>query len=160
MSLKSTTFDLYCIEKKSRIEPIQRMGRDNRKNNRGGRGHSHKKNKNKDKDQKTTKRKTLADHIYYVGSAKQASDYVTVTNFIVNHVRRTFDKGDDIARALEDEVTYDLDQFAPTLRTSTKTEATKDRLKEACSINKSLSALGKVIRELALKSSKKKKLVV
>lgn len=38
-----------------------------------------------------------------------------------------------------------------------KTEATKDRLREACSINKSLSALGKVIRELAHVGSSKKK---
>ena len=93
------------------------MGQDNGKNNRGRRGPSHKKNKNKDQ-KNTPKRKTLADHIYHVGSAKQASDYVTVTNFIVNYVRRTFDKGDDIARALEDEATYDLDQFAPTLQVS------------------------------------------
>ena len=75
------------------------MGRDNRKSNRGGRGRSHKKNKNKDQ-KNTPKRKMLADHIYHVGSAKQASDYMTVTNFIINYMRRTFDKGNDIARAL------------------------------------------------------------
>ena len=41
-----------------------------------------------------------------------------------------------------------------------KTEATKDRLKEACSINTSLSALGKVIRELCMMSNDKKKKIV
>ena len=113
------------------------MGRDNRKNNCGGRGPAH--NKNKNKDQKNTpKRKTLADHIYHVGSAKQASDYVTVTNCIVSYVRRTFDKGNDITRALEDEATYDLDQFAPTLRTSTKTEATETEKAEKARENRQI----------------------
>lgn len=41
-----------------------------------------------------------------------------------------------------------------------KTDAKSDRLKEACSINKSLSELGNVISQLFLKATKKPKLVV
>lgn len=41
-----------------------------------------------------------------------------------------------------------------------KTAAKKTRLKEACSINKSLSELGNVISQLYKKATKKKKIVV
>ena len=107
------------------------MGREsnNRRGNKGGRGNRNFKKKSKDSKSSSTKakRKTLADHIYYVGSAKQASDYVTVTNYIINHIRRTFDKGNDIATALEEEREIDLTVYVPTLKEST---AGKDEDKE------------------------------
>ena len=78
------------------------FGRGHRGSNQGGRGghrsngHSSRKNNN------TTKPKTrLEDHIYHVGSAQQASDYVTNTNFIVNYIKKTYDMGGDIGQALE-----------------------------------------------------------
>ena len=46
-------------------------------------------------------RKTVADHIYAIGSDKQASDYSVITAFIVNHIRKTFEYGDGIGDALE-----------------------------------------------------------
>jgi hypothetical protein len=39
-------------------------------------------NKNNNKPLK----KTLSDHIYYLGSAKQAADYDTTMDFIINHL--------------------------------------------------------------------------
>ena len=48
-----------------------------------------------------TRTKTLADHIYEIGSAKQASDFVTNTNFILNHIRITFPDPEYIVHALE-----------------------------------------------------------
>ena len=37
----------------------------------------------------------------HVGSAQQASEYITVTHYLINHIRKEFDKGGDIAKALE-----------------------------------------------------------
>ena len=98
------------------------MGQDNQKSNRSGRGWGKSKKKSNKKDNKTPKRKNLSDHIYHVGSAKQASDFVTVTNFIINYVRRTFNKGNGIATALEQEKELDLDSLAPTLKVSTEAD--------------------------------------
>ena len=65
----------------------------------------------------------MGDYVYHIGSAKQASDYVTVTNYIINYIRRTLPKGKDIARALETEMELDLDSLAPVMKVSTKTDA-------------------------------------
>ena len=48
-----------------------------------------------------TVRKILADHVYSIGSAKQASDYSVITQFIINYIRKSFEFGDDIGDALE-----------------------------------------------------------
>ena len=48
-----------------------------------------------------SERKVLSDYVYYIGSAKQASDYPVITSFIINHIQKTFTNGDDIADALE-----------------------------------------------------------
>jgi hypothetical protein len=31
-------------------------------------------------------KKTLADHVYYIGSAKQEADYQKTTDYIINHI--------------------------------------------------------------------------
>jgi hypothetical protein len=46
-------------------------------------------------------KKSITDYNYYLGSAKQASDYETTTEFIINHVKQVFDYGDDIVTAFE-----------------------------------------------------------
>ena len=33
---------------------------------------------------KVTKRKSPVDYVYYIGSAKQASDFVTITKYLIN----------------------------------------------------------------------------
>ena len=40
-------------------------------------------------------KKTLADHIFYVGAVTQASDFVVVKKFLINHIKKTYDYGDD-----------------------------------------------------------------
>ena len=61
------------------------------------------------RDKATTKvRKTLADHIYYMGSACQASDFSVITNFLINHICQTFEYGNDIANALESKTPTDF----------------------------------------------------
>jgi hypothetical protein len=44
--------------------------------------------------------KTLSDSIYYLGLAKQAADYETSTQFLINHIKKTFNFGNDIGTAL------------------------------------------------------------
>ena len=88
----------------------------NKRQNSGGRKPFY--NRNKGRNPKTTsketaRRKTLDDHACHVGSAtKQASDYVTTTNYLVNCVRRTYTKGEDIANSLEnlEEISVDKDE--------------------------------------------------
>ena len=47
-------------------------------------------------------KKEITDYVYYLGTAKQASeyDYETTTFFIINHIKKEFEFGNDIAVAL------------------------------------------------------------
>ena len=65
----------------------------------------------------------MADHMYYVGSVKQASDYVTCTNFIINYIRIHFDDPEEIAQALEKFEEPDFNAMEPTMQVSSKTDA-------------------------------------
>ena len=68
----------------------------------GGRGRGKPKSSSQSSQAaKPAARKTLADHIHAAGSAKQASDCSVITAFIINHICKTFEHGDDIQDALE-----------------------------------------------------------
>ena len=71
-----------------------------------------------------TARTSLTDYIYHVGSAKQAGDFVTVNNYLVRHIKRTFDMGKDIGAALEELTPIDFDKVRPSFRKSVSGEAT------------------------------------
>ena len=73
------------------------------------------------------KKKTIDDHYFYVGSSKQASDYETTIEAIINHVKMTYDRGVDISKALRKMELEDTDLWMPTLKAST---ATNDDIKE------------------------------
>ena len=45
-------------------------------------------------------KKTVKDYWFYVGSSKQASDYELTAEFGVNRIKKTFDRGNDIAEAI------------------------------------------------------------
>jgi hypothetical protein len=85
--------------------------------NTGGRTNSYKPSK-----------KTLSDNIYYLGSAKQAADYETTTDYLINHIKKTFNFGNDIGNALENLDEYDIETHRPSLNFSTSTD---DDTKEA-----------------------------
>jgi Reverse transcriptase (RNA-dependent DNA polymerase) len=63
---------------------------------------------------KPTKR-TLADNIYYLGSAKQAADYETTTEFLINYIKKNFNFGNDIGTALEELEEFTIENYKPTL---------------------------------------------
>ena len=75
-----------------------------------GRGHDNKKGSTN----KTTV-KTVKDYMYYVGSAKQAADYETTTDYLINYVRKTFTFGNDIGTVLETLEEFDITKFKPVL---------------------------------------------
>ena len=77
-----------------------------------GRGRS---NPNHVKQQETKKKKTIEDYFFYVGSSKQASDFETTSEFLINHVKKTFDRGNDIAEALRTLLPQDTELWKPVL---------------------------------------------
>jgi hypothetical protein len=86
-----------------------RGGRGNGDNNSNGWG-----NRNNNKDFKATnKKKTLEDHYFYVGSAKQASNYESAADFIINHIKKEYDRGPDIAELLWELKKPDTDTWIP-----------------------------------------------
>ena len=93
----------------------------NRRRYRGRGGNGNGSKSSKPKAAPAAKRKTLEDYTYYVGSAKQASDYVTVTNYLVNYIRREYTKGDDIAKSLEELVETDFAADEPAMLVSKET---------------------------------------
>jgi hypothetical protein len=93
---------------------------DNRGGGRGGRGRG----RGRSTPNKTSKaKKTVEDYFFYVGSSKQASDYEITAEFVVNHIKKTFDRGNDIAEALRTLVKANTSLWKPTLLVSTETDA-------------------------------------
>ena len=81
----------------------------------GGRGSGH---FTKKKDNYIKKKKTLEDHYFYVGSSKQASDFEVTYEFLVNYIKRTYDRGNDIAEALRTLKLPNKDLWKPSLEVS------------------------------------------
>ena len=90
-----------------------------------GRGKFVKKNQGKGKFQAKgsnsgahANKKSVTDYNYYLGSAKQASDYETTTEFLINHVKKVFDYGNDIGTALELLEPLDVSTWKPSMQVS------------------------------------------
>jgi hypothetical protein len=60
-------------------------------------------------------RKVLSDYIFNIGSSKQASEFELVSQFIINHIRKEYEDGNDVGDALEERKEVDFDQFKPGL---------------------------------------------
>ena len=82
---------------------------------RGGRGYNRRRFNNKKPEKE---KRSLKDHNYYIGNSKQASDYETTTDFIINHVKKTYNHGRDIAEALKALEPIDQTQWVPQLQMS------------------------------------------
>ena len=84
------------------------------KGNRGGRGRGGRGGQRTPAPVKEDKKKkTIEDYYFYVGSSKQASDFETTSEFLVNHVKKTFDRGNDIAEALRRLIPVNTDAWKP-----------------------------------------------
>ena len=64
------------------------------------------------------KRKTISDYNYYLGNARQAWDYETTTEFVINHIKKTYTDGKDIAKALYNLKPIDVTMWRPSLQVS------------------------------------------
>jgi hypothetical protein len=87
---------------------------------RGGRGGR----KPQAQKQETKKKKSIEDYYFYVGSSKQASDFETISEFLINYVKKTFDRGNDVAKALHILEPTDTDLWKPALTFSIETDVT------------------------------------
>ncbi len=113
-------------KRKTRIEKKGKTMRERRTSGRyggrGGRGSgsssrsASSKSTKKSKDSKIPERKTLSDYKYAIGTAKQAGDYNKITNYLILHIRKTYEQGGDIADALEALQEYDFSSVTPTLK--------------------------------------------
>ena len=93
---------------------MQGRGRGRGARNGSGRGYGRGNQRSfKSNNNKPVKTK-LEDHVFHVGTAKQASDFDTNQRFIVNHIREDFDNySDDIANALEELKHLDSEEWKP-----------------------------------------------
>lgn len=64
-------------------------------------------------------KKSLSDYTYYLGNARQASDFENTTEFIMNYIKKTYSYGKDIAQALHDLEPIDTIAWRPSLQVST-----------------------------------------
>ena len=79
---------------------------------------------------KTTKqKKTINDYQFYIGTNKQASEFENASEFIINYIKRTFDRGNDIAETLRTLNPQETDDWMPILKISNANdEETKQNL--------------------------------
>ena len=90
----------------------------NRRQGRGGRGGRSGRKPYNDRTREI-KKKSIEEYYLYVGSSKQASDYETTAEFIMNHIKKTFDRGKYVAEAIQKLTKTETDAWKPTLQTST-----------------------------------------
>jgi hypothetical protein len=63
-------------------------------------------------------KKSVNDYNYYLGSAKQASDYEMTTEFLINYIVKTFEYVNDIGQALRELEYPNPDSWKPTMQQS------------------------------------------
>ena len=85
---------------------------------RGGRRQGRGQGTNSSRSTYEPKRKRLEDYIFTIGSAKQASDFVVVSKYLINHIRKTYTNGGDIGDALEAREEKNFARYRPSLQLS------------------------------------------
>ena len=68
---------------------------------------------------KPIKQKMVNDYKYAIRTVKQASNYNKTTNYLILHIRKTYEHGGDIADAIENQEPFNFDSSAPKLKIST-----------------------------------------
>jgi hypothetical protein len=71
------------------------------------------------------KKHHVTDFTYHLGSAKQASDYETATEFLINYIKKTYDYGNDIGSSMEQLEPIDTSSWKPKMQLSSKDEKTE-----------------------------------
>ena len=74
-----------------------------------GQGNRNQPNQNKNSNENNKlKKKSLANCIYSARTASQTSDYKIITEFLINHIKKNYKWGGDIAFALSNKIDYDF----------------------------------------------------
>jgi len=63
-------------------------------------------------------KKTINDYQFYIGTNKQASEFENASEFIINYIKRTFDRGNDIAETLRTLSLQNTERWMPSLKMS------------------------------------------
>jgi hypothetical protein len=94
---------------------------------RGGRWRNspHKKSKDAGNKSTTTVRSKLSDYVFTIGSSKAASDFPVILQYVINHLRITLTRGEDVATALEDRQEFDFNKDRSKLETSSENDQDK-----------------------------------
>ena len=66
-------------------------------------------------------KKSINDYSYYLGSAKQASDYENTTEYLINYIKKVFDYGSDIGIALKSLEPINTSVWKPRMQVSIAT---------------------------------------
>ena len=66
-------------------------------------------------------KKSVNDYNYYLGSSKQASDYETTTEYLINYIKKVFDYGSDIGIALKSLEPINTSVWKPRMQVSIAT---------------------------------------
>ena len=89
------------------------------------------KNKNNNKNRNFSKKKKgIEDYVFYIGSNKQASDFETTREYILNHIKRTYEYGRDISETLRTQAKINTDTWKPKLKISAKTDQAEKKAEE------------------------------
>ena len=67
-------------------------------------------NQNFKKNNNHVRKKGIEDYLFYIGTSKQASDFEISSKFIINYIKRTFERGNDIAESLRTLSIQDTDE--------------------------------------------------
>ena len=82
---------------------------------RGGRGSFSGKGRGRYTPIKCQVKKTVQNYFFCMRTKNQSSEYEITTEFVVNHIKKTFDQGSDVSEALQTLVKADTDIWKTTL---------------------------------------------
>jgi hypothetical protein len=74
-------------------------------------------------------KKNVSDYMHFLGSACQAAEYESSTEFLINLINQTFELGNDVGTALERKGEFNIEEYKPKLTVSTN-EDERDRISE------------------------------
>ena len=69
-----------------------------------------------------TIKKSINDWNYYIGSAKQASEFEATTEFLINYIKQNFEFGNDVAKAITTQEPIITELWKPSLQLSKNTD--------------------------------------
>ena len=76
------------------------------------------------------KKRTIEEYQFYVGTSRQAADYESTAEFLINYIKMSFNQGNDIAETLTTMIKINTDDWMPTLKSSWESDDEKVQERE------------------------------